>query len=300
MKTAYLLSSVLFSIFVSSVSVAAQSTAESPNKAAERIFQANMGVMVNPLYPKKATETDSFAPELKEARGSFRRKPPVNTNALPGEEPLFVLHSTNQFARYGDTVTYSLVALQDIRQRVCVYGQVLKPGNNMYYDGTYPEGYFSMESGIGGCLSGIGVGTVLKTHTRRVNPEDSPGTVILNLVIVNENGQLLQQIIADLYIVQGGPLSLTQYVNRWKVAGNETILYGRFPTNTPIYYAIGVQGLGFALSAGPDQGVFTSDRGKLVLPLYTSFSNSTTQDFMGWDPVTRQAIIAPNVITQPK
>lgn len=302
MKTAYLLTSVLFSIFISGVSVVAQSSGNGQGsaKAAERIFRANEGFIVNPMNPKTTAETDSLNPESNRLNSAVKRKPPANTTVSPGESPLFVLHSTNQFVRYGETVTYSLVALQEIRQRICVYGQVLKPGPNMYYDGTYPEGYFSMESGSGGCVSDVDAGSFLKTHTRTVNPEDLQGTLIINLVITDGNGQLLQQIISDLYIVQGGPFSLMQYVGRWKVVDNQTVLYGRFPTNVPIYYYIGVKGLGFAYSAGPDQAVFSSDRGRLVLPLYSDFTNSTTQDFMGWDPVTRQAIISPNIIIQPR
>lgn len=245
--------------------------------------------ITNPNTPQKSGMN---SPESK------RRKPPVSQSTEPGTMPLFLLHSTNQFARYGETVTYSLVAMQNVSQRVCIYGQVLKPGREMYYDGSYPEGYFYSETGNGGCISGADIGTFTKIHTRMVNTDDLQGTMIINLVILDENGQLLQQILTDLYIVRGGPWALMHYVRIAKPTDMQYTLTGRFPVNTPIYYMMGIPSMGYSISGnGPNDGAVSTSGTSLKIPRSPGLENSSSLDFMGWDPVTRQAIIAPNIMT---
>lgn len=262
------------------------------------MFRKNSGIIINPLIPASPADPERYGREFKEFGSVIRRRPSFNPEVLPGETPLFVLHSTNQFARYNQSVTYSLVALQNIRQKVCVYGQVLKPGREMYYDGTYPEGYFYLDSGDGGCVSGVGAGRFIKVYTRTVNNDDLRGTSIINFIITDENGQLLQQIISDLYIVQSGPFAPMYYVKNIKTNGSSYVLTGKFPVGLPIYYMIGVPEMGYSFSgSGPDHGVISLNGQKLSLYGSPMFSSSASIDFMGWDPVTRQAIIAPGVMT---
>lgn len=287
----------LFVLAFTSTNVVAQSAPASvdPTFSIAEVFNRNSGVLKNPLKGLSATDSAISDGATSTTLSSKRRKPPSATTDEPGTSPLFLLHGSKQFIRIGESVTYSLVAMQGIQRTVCVYGQVLKPGQNLSYDGTYPAGYFQSETGRGGCISGASVGSFVKIHTRTANPEDLQGTTIINLVILDENGQLLQQILADLYVVRGGPWALTSYVKIAKPTSSELWLYGRFPLNVPIYYMIGIPELGYSLSGGdPSSAIITGESTKLTLPGYPRYGSASSLDFMGWDPVTRQAIIAPS------
>ena len=108
-------------------------------KNAENYFRITRGI----IDPVKTSAALSQMP-LDKTQGE---EPPVPSG--PGDIPMFLLHANKSFIRWGETVEYRLMPLQEITQKLYVHGRVYRPGLNGHYDGTYPVTYFGGETGNG-------------------------------------------------------------------------------------------------------------------------------------------------------
>jgi hypothetical protein len=129
--------------------------------------------------------------------------------------------------------------------------------------------------------------------TRRFNPEDSFGLNQYNIVVTDEVGSLVQQILYDVYLVNTGQYGRWFYIDTTRQTANGLALTGNFPVNSPIFYAI-VAGDRTGLITGPytQSAAYASENGRrLILPGTVEYSRETAISVMAWSPGIRQAFV---------
>lgn len=212
----------------------------------------------------------------------------------PGDRAVYLLHANRNFVRRGETLELNLVPIINSKDIHNVGIQVLKSGMDGEFDGTIPPGYFPAETPYG-MIRGTDVLSNIRIHTRMFNQEDNFGRHTFNIVIWDEQGTLVQQILFDVYLVNAGAYGRWFYadkVNQTQVGLN---LVGKFPVGVPIFYMIGVPDYG-TLITGPDPqyAAYATHNGRRVF-LYGNigFFRSVSTDIMMWSPGTRYAVAVP-------
>ncbi len=216
----------------------------------------------------------------------------------PGDHPVFLLHSSQEFARRGETVELTLVPMITSSERFQPYIQVLRPGYDGEYDGTERVGYSYSETGIFGELQGIQTLSPIKIYTKKFNPEDLFGRHTFNIPIYGEQGQLVQQILLDVFLVDAGQYGPWTFIHTAREVPNGIALTGNFPVGQPIYYLIGVFNYGMLIT-GPDPqyAAYASPNGKRVmLAGNPGFTRTVSVDVMMWSPNTRYAMVKPKAV----
>lgn len=132
------------------------------------------------------------------------------------------------------------------------------------------------------------------------NHEDSAGWFQIDFVIYDNNGNFIQQIWINIYLIETGPITSPYFLSNIKGRESNLLAYGNFPIGIPIYYMVGIPRHGYLITGpDPESAAYASDDGKTVeLRSRILFSNKTSQDVMMWSPGDRQAICAPHAVIE--
>ncbi len=281
--------SVVFLVVLSITGVAqVQSIAPKAERSAQSRIESTQG-LVDPPTMFKAIQKGTAA--VSESKGE---------NFGPGDIPTFLLHCSGQYVHRGESVECDLVSMVLSRESYFVIGRIFRPGTSGYYDGTYPVGYFSSDTG-NGLLHGADPGEFIKVHTRTFGTDENPGWYQMDVIVYDYNGNLVQQLWMNFYLIDSGPVTQTYHIDTAVPNGDAYRLSGQFPINTPIFYMVGVPKWGYSVTGpNPAYAAYSTMNGRrLDLPARLRFTNQTRLDIATWSPGSRQAIIGNNIIVEP-
>ncbi len=219
---------------------------------------------------------------------------------LPGDQPVFLLKSSHEFIRRGETLNLSLVSMVNRSTPLYIYGQIQKPGETGgEFDGTQPVRYYQADNNNHGFVNELRPFSEIKLLSRLFTGEDSLGRHTFNVVVVDTAGRLVQQLIVDIYLVNAGQYGRHYYVQSAQPMTNEFMMTGRFPTNIPIYYIVGAPDAG-SIMTGPDpqSAAYSDGTNVVVWGAGMEFPRTTSLDVFMWSPGSRYAIVKPHVWAQ--
>lgn len=257
-------------------------------QAIKALFARTEGLVA----PRKTKESDELDERIRTA--------PRDGRVLPGDHPVFILKSTHEFVRPGETFTLSLIPMINTDRTYYIAGQYSKPNfATGEYDGTIQQVYFSADNGSNGEVRGVRTHNEVRLLSRKFSlDEDNIGRHTFNLSIYDKvDFRLVQQIIVDIYFINTGRWGRWNHIRRVIPMGYTWKVLGRFPTGLPIYYMAGIAGYG-GLITGPDpQSAPMSTNGNTVIIDGLIYSRTTAMDLFMWSPVSRYAIVKPYALT---
>lgn len=214
----------------------------------------------------------------------------------PGDEPVFLLRANHDFIRRGETLEVDLVPMITTSRTFYATGQSLRPGDNGEYDG-FPLAYVTPDNGNYGQIAGTVAAKPIKFFSRTFGQEDNLGRHTYNIVITDDAGRLVQQIIVDFYLVNAGRWGRLGYIQSATATGNSISMTGRFQTGLPIYWMTGSPDAAITI-IGPDPryAAYSYDGVSLWIIGMQGFTRTTAQDIMLWSPVMRYATVKPRAL----
>lgn len=215
----------------------------------------------------------------------------------PGDHPLFLLDSNHEFIQEKENLELSFLPIVTSHRSYSGSIQILRPGDDGQYDGTFPVSYvpFTTKNGM---IENPNAGVSIPIFSRVFNSEDRSGRWTFNIVTWDERNNLAQQIIFDVYMDDAGRWGRFFYIDKANPNSTGVVLRGRFPTATPIYYAVKTsRGGGFFIGPDPHFAAFSNGT-NLTVPGAMSFNRTTTVHILLWAPGSRYAFVKPNAYAE--